>query len=169
MKRLVVLFDILCFLALALTACNNSVNDMLEDYNEGFKTGYVTVSDSNLAEETLEPGDEGFSQSSLLFAQYTVFDIGTLNLAAPASCKSFSWVLTDPNAEDTTEPLKVTFYDGSSTTIRRTQDYVVYMPESGLEIGHTYYLTLTVIGKDGRTYSDLAQIFTVEFHVEVDS
>ena len=141
---------------------------MLGDYNGGFNTGYLTVSNSDLSEERLEPGDEGFSQSDLLFNQYTVYDIGTLNLSAPASCKSFSWILTDPTAEDDIAPIEVKFYDGVKTSNRRTQDYVVYLPEAGLEIGHTYYLTLTVVGKDGRTYTDLAQVFTVEFHIEVD-
>lgn len=151
-----------------VSACNNDVDDMLDDYNGGFDAGYLTLSNDDLTETVLEPGDEGFSQNDLLFQQYTVYDIATLNLAAPESCKSFEWVLTDPKGENPNAPVTVRFEDGTKTTKRRTQTYIVYMPKSGLEIGHTYYLTLTVVGKDGRTYTDLAQIFTVEFHVEVD-
>ena len=142
---------------------------MLDDYNGGFNTGYVTVSDKDTSQEVLEPGDQGFDQTTLLFSSYTVYSIGTLNLAAPSSCKQFIWELTDPSADDPNKAVEVTYFDGTTSTRRRTSDYVVYMPESGLEIGHTYYLTLTVTGKDGRVYSDLAQIFTVKFHPEVDS
>ena len=169
MKRASAFVLIFSFLFLLLASgCNQSVDDMLDGYNGGFNVGYVTVGNTDESEVVLEPGDEGFSQSDLLFNQYTVYDIGTLNLSAPASCKSFSWILTDPTAEDDTAPVEVKFYDGVTTSNRRTQEYVVYLPESGLEIGHTYYLTLKVVGKDGRTYTDLAQIFTVEFHIEVD-
>ncbi|MBB5227283.1 hypothetical protein DYE50_02690 [Treponema ruminis] len=151
-----------------LSACNNSVEDMLDDYNGGFNKGYVTLTGENKAEEVLEPGDEGFSQRNLLFDSYTVYDVGTLNLAAPESCKSFSWVLTDPSIKHGDDVVEVMFFDGVSTTERKTKEYVVYIQDSGLQIGHTYYLTLSVIGKDGKTYTDLAQIFTVEFHIEVD-
>lgn len=141
---------------------------MLDDYNGGFNKGYVTLSNKNEEDTVLEPGDQGFDQKKLLFPEYTVFDIATLNLNAPESCKTYSWILTDPTAKDSTAPVSVRFYDGTVTSERKTRDYVIYMPKSGLEIGHTYYLTLTVTGKDGRVYSDLAQIFTVEFHVDVD-
>ena len=149
----------------ALCSCGNSVQDMVDQYNEGFTTAYTTVSNQE-EEEVLEPGDEGFNQRNLLFDSYTVYDVGTLNLSAPTSCKSFSWVLTDPSVRNGDDVVRVTFFDGTSTTERRTREYVVYIPDSGLEIGHTYFLTLTVVGKDGRTYSDLAQIFTVEFHTK---
>ncbi|MBR1721812.1 MAG: hypothetical protein IJ727_04920 [Treponema sp.] len=169
MKKAFAFVLIISFLVLALlSGCNNSVESMLDDYNGGFNKGYVTVSDKDESEEYLEPGDDGFSQKNLLFDSYTVYDIGTLNVTAPESCKSFSWVMTDPSIKNGDNTVTVTFFDGATTTERRTKEYVVYMPDSGLEIGHTYYLTLTVIGKDGKTYSDLAQIFTVEFHIEVD-
>lgn len=169
MKKAFAFVISLSFLILVLSSCNNSVDDMLDDYNGGFKKGYVTINDKDESEKNLEPGDQGFDQKTLLYPEYTVFDIATLNLNAPKSCKSFSWILTDPKAENVTKPIKVKFYDGTVTSERKTRDFIVYMPESGLEIGHTYYLTLTVTGKDGRVYSDLAQIFTVEFHIEVDS
>ena len=169
MKRASAFVLSISFLVLLLaSACSNSVDDMLEGYNGGFNTGYVTVSNTDESEELLEPGDEGFSQRKLLFDSYTVYDVGTLNIAAPSSCKSFSWILTDPSIKNGDNVVKVTFFDGVSATERKTKEYVVYMPDTKLEIGHTYYLTLTVIGKDGKTYSDLAQIFTVEFHIEVD-
>ena len=142
---------------------------MLDNYNGGFNKGYVTLGNRDDSDEVLEPGDQGFDQKTLLASEYTVFDIATLNLNAPESCKSFSWIITDPSAEYPKLPVEIKFYDGTKASERKTRDFVVYMPESGLEIGHTYYLTLTVTGKDGRVYSDLAQIFTVEFHVDVDS
>ena len=170
MKRAFAFVLSLSILVFTVLSCNNSIDSMLDDYNSGFNPGYVTLGSEKEEEEViLEPGDQGFNQKDLLSSEYTVFDVGTLNLAAPSSCKSFAWVVTDPDAEDVTAPLEVTFYDGKKATVRKTQDYIVYMKKSGLEVGHTYYLTLTVTGKDGRVYSDLAQLFIVKFHIEVDS
>lgn len=138
---------------------------MLGEYNGGFNKGYVTVGNSDDSEYTLEPDDSGYDQNHLLFDEYTVFDIGTLNLAAPISCKTFKWVLTDPEGKDSLAPLNVKYYDGQISASRGTKDYVVYMPESKLESEHTYKLTLTVTGKKGGVYTDSCLIFVVKYYV----
>jgi len=146
-------------------SCDTSVDEMLEEYNKGFNQGYVNVSNKDESEYSLEPDDSGYDQNRLLFDEYTVFDIGTLNLAAPISCRNFKWVLTDPAAEDTLAPLTVRFYDGQVSDSRATKDYVVYMPESKLESEHTYKLTLTVTGKAGGVYTDSCLIFVVKYYI----
>ena len=157
---------ILSFLLLVLLpTCNNSVDDMLENYNGGFKKGYVTVGDNDESEYTLEPDDSGYDQNRLLFEEYTVYDIGTLNLAAPQSCTNFNWFITDPDGDDSLEQLTVTYYDGTTSAVKSTREYVVYMPDSGLESEHTYKLTLTVTGKNGGVYTDSALLYIVKFYV----
>ena len=138
---------------------------MLDGYNGGFNVGYVTVSNSDNSEYTLEPDDSGYDQTRLLYDDYTVFDIGTLNLVAPPSCKSYAWTLTDPDADDKTEAVTLTFYDGEKASVRRTKDYVVYIPESGLKNEHTYKLTLAVTGKAGGVYTDSCLIYIVKFYI----
>lgn len=165
MKKAFAFVISLSFLVLVLSACNNNVDDMLEDYNGGFNVGHLTVTDSDTKEYTLEPDDSGYDQKKLLFDDYTVFNIGTLNLAAPESCRSFKWTLTDPSAENPDEAITVKFFDGTRTCERVTKDYVVYMPESGLESEHTYKLTLSVTGKSGGKYSDSCLIFIVKYYV----
>ena len=166
MKRDTSFVLILSILILLLTsACNNSVDDMLEGYNGGFNQGYVTLSNEDESPYSLEPDDSGYDQTRLLYDDYTVFDIGTLNLIAPASCKSFKWTLTDPDAEDSMEPISVTYYDGSTSFYRATQDFIVYVPDSGLETGHTYKLTLVVRGKSDGVYTDSCLIYIVKYYV----
>lgn len=138
---------------------------MLEDYNGGFQKGYVNVSNKDESEYELEPDDSGYDQTRLLFDDYTVFDIGTLNLAAPESCRNYKWVLTDPGSEDTTEPITIKYYDGSTSPSSENRTFVVYIPDSGLKIEHTYKLTLTVTGKAGGIYTDSCLIYIVKFYV----
>jgi len=141
------------------------VDDMLDDYNGGFNKGYVTVSDKDDSDYELEPDDPGYDQTKLLFDDYTVFDIGTLNLAAPQSCLNYKWVVTDPSAENTMEAVPVTFYDGNTSSYCATKDFVVYIPESGLETEHTYKLTLAVTGKKGGIYTDSCLFYIVKYYV----
>ena len=161
MKNLFCSLFIFSFLIFA-DSCGHSVEDMVKDYNGGFTESSMTIS-SGTDEKVLEPGDAGFSQSMLLRDDYTVYSNATLNLAAPASCKSFSWILTDPKAEDNAESVPVVFFGNSYSLTKWTQkDYVFYVPNSGLECPHTYILSLTVIGKDGYEYKDSCQIYIVE-------
>ena len=157
----------LMLLAISVLGCNHSVDSMVNDYNTSFNTGYVTVGNNDSSESTLEPDDSGYDQRTLLFDYYTVFDIGTLNLAAPASCKSFNWVVTDPSADDDTVPVTITYYDGSRSSYRASQDFVVYIPTSGLEVGHTYKITLVVTGKEDGVYTDAAQLFIVDYEYNI--
>ena len=148
-----------------VSACNNDVDDMLDDYNGGFNAGYLTVSNKDESEYELEPDDSGYDSTRLLFEEYYVYDIGTLNLFGPASCRNFLWTLTDPASEDPSAPVTVTYYDGSTSEYKRTREYTVYMPESGIESEHTYKLTLRVTGKNGGVYSDSCLIYVVKFYV----
>ena len=150
-------------------SCNNSIDDMLGEYNEGFNWGYISISDKQ-EESTvvLEPDDSGFDQSTLLFDFYTVFDIGTLNLSAPASCQSYHWAVTDPSAEDPDAFVPVIYFNETiAEDVHREKDFVVNIPKSGLETPHTYVLTLTVRGKKGGIYKDSAQLFIVEYEYDI--
>ena len=168
MKRASAFVLSISFLVLLLaSACSNSVDDMLEGYNGGFNTGYVTVGAKDKSEYALEPDDSGYDQTTLLYDYYTVFSIGTLNLSAPSSCKSYKWVVTDPAAKETSAPVTITYFDESTSSYRATADFVVYIPTSGLEVGHTYKVTLAVTGKNGGVYTDSAQLFIVNYEYNI--
>ena len=158
MKRLVVLFDILCFLALALTACNNSVNDMLENYNGGVKKGYTTISHGQAEdEEILQPGDQGFDEKSMLRDEYFLGYDSTLNLYAPVTSERFEWYISDPDDEYETKiefcPCNDPYNSQYIVTAVDTQIFSLYAEDSRLDNGTTYKLTLNV-WKGGKKYSD---------------
>ncbi|MBR4373321.1 MAG: hypothetical protein IKO57_10100 [Treponema sp.] len=146
------------FLLIA-ASCGNSVQDMVDQYNEGFTTAYTTVSKSE-EEEVLEPGDEGFVPSKMLLEEYFVWEDSTLTLSAPNGCASILWKLTDPDDNDSV----VEFYpfgyeDGvSKYNAWREKLFQIYIPDSGLESNKVYEVTLTVTDKRGSEYKDVAAI-----------
>lgn len=115
---------------------------MLDDYNSGFTPNYEFSSPC--------PGDEDFDEKKMLMGEYYVGSDDTLNLFGPYNADSYEWVLTDPEDEEQQE-VNVKLF-GSYTKYQR--EYVIYIPTSGLKIGKTYKLTLTVSDKEGVKYTD---------------
>lgn len=159
MKKAFAFVISLSFLVLVLSACNNNVDDMLEDYNGGFKKGHVTISTVG-TETILKPGDIGFEPLKMLLEEYFVWEDSTLTLSAPPGCVTVTWVITDPDDENSV----VEFYpfgyeDGvSKYNIWRTSLLQIYIPDSGLESNKVYEVTLTVTDKGGNEYKDIAAI-----------
>lgn len=153
-------FVVIPLLLLLVIGCSNSVQTMLDDYNSNFTITHA-VDDGTQP----SPGDPDFVASDMLFPIYYVSSVDTLNLAAPYNCRSYTWVLTDPEeaydpAVGPTEIDLVMFND----TDRVSRTFVAYIPESldkgVLEIGKTYKLTLTVTEKneEAKSYTDIAAV-----------
>lgn len=140
-------------LLLLVIGCDNSVQTMLDDYNSNFTVTHA-VDDG----KSPIPGDVDFVASEMLFEEYYVASDDTLNLSAPFKCDSYTWVVTDPEekvpAGGTPTEINVVMFEGRDKVSR---EFVTYIPESGLEVGKTYRITLTVVGTaDRKTYTDTA-------------
>ncbi len=128
---------------------------MLNSYNESFEVVNTNVSPN--------PGDDDFVESEMLFTEYYVSCDDTLNIAAPYNCSSYKWVVTDPE-DNSGDELDIQMYE-DYTKVQR--EFVTYIPDSGLETGITYRLTLTVTDKDGNSYSDTCGLVIYK-HYEFD-
>ncbi|MBR1715922.1 MAG: hypothetical protein IJ717_13420 [Treponema sp.] len=158
MKRFCVV-AIFSFFLVALCSCGNSVQDMVDQYNEGFTTAYTTVSNQE-EDEVLEPGDEGFVPSKMLLEEYFVWEDSTLTLSAPSGCVTVNWVITDPDDEDSIVEFYPFGYENgvSKYKVWRGALLQIYIPDSGLESNKVYEVTLTVTDKEGSEYKDVAAI-----------
>jgi hypothetical protein len=127
-----------------LTGCKNNIQTMLDDYNSSF---------SILPEKPLpSPGDIDFVASEMLYSEYYVASDDTLNISGPYNCNSYLWVVTKPDSTtDKDEVVNINLYDSYTLNER---EFVTYIPDSGLEVGKTYRLTLTVTDKEGNEYKD---------------
>ena len=136
--------------AVTLLSCNNSVEDMLGDYNSDFTWTYVTISETQATEETVKsPGDEGFDPYEMLREVYALQYDSTLNLAGPPNnVYSYKWTVYDPKNSDSV--VNVVTMNGRLDT----QYFVIYVPDSGLETDHTYHLKLEITTEDSRYYYD---------------
>lgn len=121
---------------------------MLDDYNESY-----TIVESE-KDKAPTPGDEDFDQTTMLNDVYCVSSDETVNLAAPLKCNSYKWIVTDP--ENNNAEVTVLYFDGLTECNSRL--FVAYIPESGLQEGKTYVLTLTVTDKGGTTYTDKCEL-----------
>ena len=157
-------FVVIPLLLLLVIGCSNSVQTMLDDYNSNFTVTH-NVDDGSAP----VPGDKNFVASDMLFTEYYIASDDTLNLSAPLRCNSYSWVVTNPeeivlDGGDPT-PINVGMFGGTNANSR---EFITYIPESGLEVGKTYRLTLTVVGADGKTYTDTAGLVIYK-HYEFSS
>lgn len=162
------LYPILCLIIFSglFSSCLNSIDDLYDQYNENFTKNMLLeqyLSQKQTEEEEIEdkiltPNDEGFDESDMLFEEYYVYDDGTLNLAAPPDCYNYQWTVQDPvNGYKNVTIYK--FWDGTmNVDVYTKREFIIYVPDSGLESGKTYQLTLTVEDKAGNKYSDVCGI-----------
>lgn len=153
---------ILSFLLLVLLpACNNSVDDMLEDYNGGFKEKYTILADKeDEKESSISPGEEGFDEIKMLREEYFVWEDSTLILAGPPrNVITYRWELFDP--EQNFEQVAVNTIDGTVLG----QYFRIYLPQSKLKIEHTYKLTLIIKSTGGVEYSDTCSIVVYKHYL----
>ena len=139
-------------------SCNNSIDDMLGEYNGQFTPvtlTYASTEESDTtSDEVYEPGDDKFYAEDMLYPSYVISQNSTLNLAGPRNCSSYRWTMTDPDDEKEQE-LSITLMNGYTKTTRK---YVLYVPQSGLYASKTFKLKLTVLGNDGHVYTDTCGI-----------
>jgi len=132
-------------LSLLFINCKTSVDTMISDYNQNFETPTSSKSD----ESSLLPGDMNFDQNQMLKNEYYIYEDASFVVSGPASCSSYEWIIIDVSDTNQT-PIAVVTRPGSSLT---SKNFAIYVPESGLETGHTYKLTLTVMS-GGKAYKD---------------
>ena len=153
---------ILSFLLLVLlSACNNSVDDMLEDYNGQFGKKYMILTEGRDTEEVpASPGDIDFEEGKMLRDEYYMWEDSTLILAGPPKNVSlYRWTVYDP--EEEYKIVDVQTVNGSLTTA----DFVIYRPQSTLEVEHTYKLNLTIKSTGGVEYSDTCAIVVYKHYI----
>ena len=144
------LFFSLFFCIYFLSACSNSTQTMLDEYNSHFV--YTTT-------EVPEPvpGDSDFNAEDMLDPYYYVRTDATLNLSAPKS-SSYYWSLS-LKGEDKTTCIRYLNSDFSNQTRR----FIFYLPDSKptLDVG-TYIVTLLVTDSEGNEYQDSAKLVVFE-------
>lgn len=149
MKKLC-LFLFTCLLLLA--GCTNNIQTMLDDYNENF----AVIRPSPLP----IPGDDDFDEREMLMAAYYVSSNDTFNVCAPYDCSSYTWIVSDPENDD--EEIDITMFIGYS---RFQREFVTYIPDSGLEEGKTYKLTLIVTDREGNEYFDISSLVIYHYYL----
>lgn len=165
MKRASAFVLIFSFLFLLLASgCNQSVDDMLDGYNGGFSPVYTVLEQDEKEEEIpLSPGDDGFDPEKMLREVYSIQADSTLILAGPPNnVYSYDWMVYGPisvslddnitNGEDNivnVRPFKGTLND---------QTFVIYVPQSGLEVNNTYKVTLRIVTQGGVFYKDSCSV-----------
>lgn len=136
-----------------LGSCNDSVDDMLDDYNSKFSN--LDLYDSGASPEyELQPGDEGFDQSKMLQRVYNIDDRSLLQLGAPYACLSYEWKIQDKNKQEVSFKIYANGITSSNEITSWTgRTFDLYIPESELLTGTSYKLFLSVRGKDGKLYT----------------
>lgn len=141
------------------TNCMNSVDNMIEDYNERF--AYDDSGDPQLL-----PGDEGFQESSMLQEKYPVANDASLTIVAPKA-KSYKWELYRINKKTivysgfevtSIEKEKIHFPPDISTYV---QALSFYLPDILGVYEGTYELRLEVVAA-GKTYKDAAMVIVYD-------
>lgn len=152
MKKLLTSLLLTLLIFLLTTACKQSMNTLLDDYNSNFK----------VYEEVIEapcPGDPDFLPAEMLQDEYFVWDDSTLNLCAPNNCGKYSWIISDPDNDYKKVPVHHYMQsDESFFEEWEKQTFYINIPDSGLEAGKVYKLTLTVSSEGGDEYTDNAVI-----------
>lgn len=144
-----------------LSACNNSVEDMLDDYNGKFAKKYMILTGQTDREEVPpSPGEIDFEEGKMLRDEYYMWEDSTLILAGPPkNVSAYRWTVYDP--EDNFKIVDIQTVNGSLTTA----DFVIYRPYSTLEVEHTYKLTLTIRSTGGVEYSDTCAIVVYKHYI----
>lgn len=162
---------------IGISACSNSVNNMLTDYNGNFMTEQENQNREDDKNRIPKPGDPDFNQAMMLDEKYVVSDDSTLCLAAPPGAY-YRWRIYRVDVQQT----QVITSDGSIhfVTVKNnveldipryvpcyTQCFSVYIPDVSTYIhrGNSYLIELTVRDSQGNYYFDTAglAVYTVYY------
>jgi len=130
---------------------------MINDYNTHYTED---TSKADEVQKAPQPGDPGFTEDQLLDNEYFVWEDATLNLAAPETCAEAYWYIYDPD-DSTNTPLYFHPYglsEEATYNVWRKKTLTLNMLDSRLEIDKVYKLTLQVVSKEGKRYSDSAAL-----------
>ncbi len=131
----------------------------MKEYNEGFSEGYTTISDVNNTSSTLSPGDVGFDENDMLRDEYFVYEDATFILAGPPNnVVSYTWRMFNPENNTT---IFVNTLNGSLDF----KDFILYVPDSNLEVNNTYKLTLTIVSSFGIEYNDTCSVVVYKHYI----
>ncbi len=147
----------LLLLLIFLISCSTDVNTMINDYNTHYTED---TSKADEVQKAPQPGDPDFTEDQLLDNEYFVWEDATLNLAAPESSAEVYWQIYDP--DDTTEtPLFFHLFGqaaGNTQDVWKGKTLTIKILDSELEIDKVYKLTLQIVSKEGKRYSDSAAL-----------
>lgn len=140
---------IVTFLIFSLVGCSNGVtiDDMLADYNKNFSTPNTQTD-----REYKNPDDEDFDPSKMLLENYFVVENGSFVVAGPEGCESYNWKITT-----TAELGKILKVKMVGNLTQSSREFAFYAPTSGLKVD-SYQLTLTIVTKGGKEYSDTCRL-----------
>lgn len=147
--------SLLCLLF--LISCSTDVNTMINDYNTHYTKD---TSKEDEVQKSPQPGDADFTEDQLLQDEYFVWEDATLNLAAPETSAEVFWRIYDPD-DPTETPLFFHLYGhplGSDYDVWNEKTLAIKIPDSKLEIDKVYKLTLQIVSKEGKRYSDSAAL-----------
>ncbi len=141
---------------LTLSSCQNNVRGMLENTNQHFKAQQEEY------DSTLKPGDEGFEETSMLFSHYYVGTRMGLALSAPEA-EYYWWTLYSLKKTETAtwvgaDEVERTEFALPPEVVRYDQSFSLYVPEVPGLVPETYELMLQVRDKEGKVYTDVAQL-----------
>lgn len=145
-------------------SCGNSVEDMVGEYNGAFTPTYTVLTESAEEEEIpLSPGDEGFDPEKMLREVYSIQADSTLILAGPPkNVYSYDWMVYGPISVTLDE--NITYGEDKIVSVKpfkgtlNDQTFVIYVPQSGLEVDNTYKVTLRIVTQGGVFYKDSCSV-----------
>lgn len=137
------LCPLMLFIILILAGgCKNTVDSMIDSYNSKYTVNYLDP-------DGPQPGEGRFFEQNMLLDRYFVCENETLNLCAPKQCRTYEWILTDPNRPEEYR----NFATLTQNSSYESQRFVLYVPESGISTGY-YNLRLYVTDKEGKRFTD---------------
>ena len=123
-----------CFLLISFSACKNSYDSMLEDFNQTY------FSPENKKENSVN--DDAFEADKMLNLTYDFYKDYASSLVGPADAVSYSWTTPKPN----TKPVE--YKELCKERIFN------FMPGKDFAVGTETKLILTVTDANGTEYID---------------
>lgn len=129
-----ILFLICTFCSICFLGCKKDIDTMMEDYASIFPVKEKPAEDPG-------PGEPDFYEKDMLRDDYLYPSDGMIQLSGPKANCGYLWEFEYYDDDGNSIPVEPVY---SGNTNRSSQTINIHIPESGLEPGITYYVTLTV-------------------------